>query len=258
MLYGCNHIIELHFPLQLKEIGDNAFTGCDNLTKLISESQVPPKANQCTFLNSKGRHMGDKTALMVHGNAHSAYANENYWRNFQHIQTVENNDATLKSLAVRHLSLTPAFNRDTFNYSIPVPGNYDLPRVIVDAESADPDAQVVGQGILKPALFEDTTFTVSVTAANNVDKNEYKINIRRISSDASLKSLKVNYLKLYPAFHRDTLNYVCVISNSEEISLLPEATNKYTKLSYNPFHKVEPGATTFNIRTVFSFDRFTH
>jgi hypothetical protein len=250
MFYGLNQITELRLPTSLKEIGDNAFTGCDNLTKLISESQTPPKVNQCTFLNSKGRHMSDKTTLIVCGNAYSAYTYANYWRNFQHIQTIESNDATLKSLAVRHLILTPAFNKDTFNYSILVPSNCDLSRVIIDAELSDLTAQLSGQGILRPAYFQDTTFTVSVIAVNGVDKKQYKINIRRISSDASLKSIKVNDLQLYPAFHKDTLNYVCVISNQEEISLLPEATSKYTKLNFNPFHKVAPGTTTFNIRSV--------
>jgi hypothetical protein len=207
--------------------------------------------NNNTFLNSKGRHIGDKTALIIHGDAHSTYTYANYWRDFQHIQTFESNDATLKSLAVRYLTLTPAFNRDTFNYSIVVPRNCDLSRVIIDAESADPDAQVVGQGILNPAYFQDTTFTVSVIAVNGVDRKQYKINIRRLGSDASLKSIQVNDLQIYPAFHKDTLNYVCIIPDSvETIRLSVEPAHKYTKLSYSSAYKIDFGKTTFNIRTV--------
>jgi hypothetical protein len=46
MLYGCKNITELQLPAALKEIGDNAFTGCDNLGEIISESQIPPQVNQ--------------------------------------------------------------------------------------------------------------------------------------------------------------------------------------------------------------------
>jgi hypothetical protein len=251
MLYGCNHITELHLPLYLKEIGDNAFTGCDNLVNLFCETAMPPKVNQCTFLGSKGRHIGNQTVLHIHGDALSAYSNTNYWRDFKHTQTLENNDAALKSLAVKHLSLTPAFDKNTFNYSIPVPGDYDLYSVIIDAESSDPTAQLSGQGMFKPVVFEDTTFKVSVTADNHVDRNDYKINIRKIGKDASLKSIQVNNLQLYPVFHKDTLDYVCIVPDSvETIRLSVEPAHKYTKLSYNPAHKIDWGKTTFNIHTV--------
>jgi hypothetical protein len=108
-----------------------------------------------------------------------------------------------------------------------------------------------GQGIFKPVVFEDTVFTVGVTAANHADRNEYKINIRRIGSDATLKSIKVNDLQLYPAFNKDTLDYVCIVPDSvETIRLSVEPAHKYTKLSYTPAHKIDWGKTTFNIRTV--------
>jgi hypothetical protein len=249
MLYGCYNITELHLPPELKEIGDNAFTGCDNLGKIICEVAIPPKVNRCTFLGSKGLHMGNKTVLHIHGEARSAYSNTDCWRDFKHIETLENNDATLKSLNVRYHSLTPAFDKDIFEYTIIV--SRDLYSVIIDAESADPDAQVSGQGIFKPVVFEDTVFTVGVTAANHADRNEYKINIRCIGSDASLKSIQVNDLQLYPTFHKDTLNYICIVPDSvETIRLSVEPAHKYTKLSYNPAYKIDLGKTTFNIRTV--------
>jgi hypothetical protein len=140
MLYGCYNITELQLLAALKEIGDNAFTGCDNLGKIISESQMPPKVNLCTFLGSKGLHMGNKTVLHVHGESRSAYSNANYWRGFKDIETLENDDATLKSLKVRYQNLTPAFNKDTFNYTVVVPR--DLNSIIIDAEPSGPDAQV--------------------------------------------------------------------------------------------------------------------
>jgi hypothetical protein len=127
----------------------------------------------------------------------------------------------------------------------------DLYSIIIDAESSDPDAQVGGQGIFKPVVFEDTVFTVSVTAANHADRNDYKINIRRIGSDATLKSVKVNDLQLYPAFNKDTLDYVCIVPDSvETIRLSVEPAHRYAKLSYNPEYKIDCGKTTFNIRTV--------
>jgi hypothetical protein len=53
MLYGCNNITELHLPTALKEIGDNAFTGCDNLGKIISVSAMPLKLTGVHFLVQK-------------------------------------------------------------------------------------------------------------------------------------------------------------------------------------------------------------
>jgi hypothetical protein len=150
---------------------------------------------------------------------------------------------------VKNYTIIPTFNKDTFNYTVVVPR--DLFYLNIDAQSTDPDAQVGGQGIFKPVVFEDTVFTVGVTAANHADRNEYKINIRRIGGDASLKSIQANNLQLYPTFNKDTLNYVCIVPDSvETIRLSAEPAHKYTKLSYNPAYKIDWGKTTFNIRTV--------
>jgi hypothetical protein len=249
MLYGCYNITELQLPTALKEIGDNAFTGCNNLTNLFCETAIPPTVNNCSFLNSKGRHMGNQTVLYLHGESRAAYTNANYWRGFTTVKTIENDVATLKSLKVRYQNLTPAFDRDIFEYSIIVTD--DPNSIIIDAEASDSTAQVSGQGIFKQVVFEDTVFKVGVIAANHADKKEYRINIRKIGTDASLKSIQVNDLQLYPAFNKDTLDYVCIVSDSvETIRLSVEPAHKYTKLSYNPAYKIDWGKTTFNIRTV--------
>ena len=155
------------------------------------------------------------------------------------IEREQNNNAKLQSLSIGNYTLTPAFNKDTLEYTVTVGEDVNiLNQDDVIAIPEDNNATVVKQGNLELSTTSDNYYRVTVTAENGVDKNVYAIKvIRPKSSDATLKSLEIIGGKLTPTFNKDTLEYNVTMGkdvtkfNKDNIKV--SINNGNAKISYN-------------------------
>ncbi|MDR0613800.1 MAG: cadherin-like beta sandwich domain-containing protein, partial [Dysgonamonadaceae bacterium] len=96
--------------------------------------------------------------------------------------------ASLKSLAVSSGALSPAFDAGTLNYSVTVPNSTGS--ITITAETNYATAQVTGAGV-KTLNVGDNSFDIAVDAEDPAIKNVYTVRVRRLSNDASLKSIRI-------------------------------------------------------------------
>ena len=115
----------------------------------------------------------------------------------------KNSNATLSSLSVDEGTLSPAFASGTTSYTVNV-GN-EIDKITVNAEATDSNADVEIEGADSLEVGENTV-TITVTSEDGTPK-VYTIKVIKAgSSDATLKSIKVNDV-LITGFDAETLEY---------------------------------------------------
>jgi hypothetical protein len=119
------------------------------------------------------------------------------------------NDAALSSLTVSTEDLS--FEANTTGDTINVPNFVSLVDVIGTASHAG--ATVIGN--VEDMILDvgDNIVNITVTAEDGTSMN-YTLTIRRLSNDATLKSLKVNSGTLSPPFDAYTTSYTVNVANS--------------------------------------------
>ena len=129
-------------------------------------------------------------------------------------------DATITSLSLTGVTLTPSFARDTDTYEADVAA--DVAQVTIEFVTTqasatgavvpgDSDASTPGHQIaLTPGL---NTITVNVTAADTITTRSYTINVKRAFSaqDALLEALSIDGFELSPAFASSTYAYTASV-----------------------------------------------
>ncbi len=131
-------------------------------------------------------------------------------------------DATLRELTVNittprgveALTLSPAFNSDSLNYTVSAA---QVDSFINIAATANYSAATIRNGDLgnKKLAVGDNTYTIQVTA-EDLSTLTYTIKIKRISlsKDATLKSLTASGITLTPVFNPATTTYTANVANS--------------------------------------------
>lgn len=156
----------------------------------------------------------------------------------------------LKSLSVSAGSLSPGFSPGNTNYSVSVPDA--VSSITISAEAEDGKASVSGAGN-KSLKYGSNKFTISVRAENGATK-EYSINVNREdnrSSDANLKSLKVNNGTLSPSFSAGTTSYTVDVPYSVgKLDISAEAADSNSKVNINNPELVAESTTTVTIHVV--------
>lgn len=120
-------------------------------------------------------------------------------------------DLLLKDLSVLGYELSPVFDSNVTKYEVIVPNNVtdvSIIAVLNDDKST--------YDIIKPneLVIGNNKIYVVVTNLNNETKT-YTVNvIRKLSSDASLKSLSVEGYQISPKFSSDVTNYELVVETS--------------------------------------------
>ena len=156
----------------------------------------------------------------------------------------------LKSLSVSAGSLSPNFSSGTTNYSVSV--GEDVSSININAEAEDGTAKVSGTGN-KSLKYGSNKFNISVKAENGSTKT-YTIDVNREdnrSSDANLKSLKVNNGTLSPSFSSGTTSYTIEVPYSvSKLNINAEAADSTSKVNINNPDLVAEGTTTVTIRVV--------
>ena len=119
------------------------------------------------------------------------------------VEREKNNDATLDSITVSEGILTPAFNKNTLNYTVNV--DNDVTSIEILATATDSNATVTGTGT-KQLNTGDNTVTIKVTSESG-SENTYTINVVRAkSSNNNLTDIKVDGNSI-ENFSSNTLKY---------------------------------------------------
>ena len=104
-----------------------------------------------------------------------------------------NSDATLSNLTVSEGTLTPDFNSTQFNYTVDV--EYNVTSIILTATLSDSNATIIGDGI-KNLHTGENTFTITVTAKDEVTTLSYTVMVNRALSITEIQQL--SNIKFYP------------------------------------------------------------
>jgi len=140
---------------------------------------------------------------------------------------VQSDNANLKTLSISGQNISPAFDKNTTNYTLTVPNS--VSSVTVNATAEDSKASVSGTGS-KSLNVGENTISVVVTAENKTKKT-YNIKVTREaasvvqSSDNTLKGLSVSGYDMSPAFNKDTTNYEVTVPNSANEIIVNHSKN---------------------------------
>ncbi|MDR0612101.1 MAG: leucine-rich repeat protein [Dysgonamonadaceae bacterium] len=131
-------LVSITLPSTLGYINELAFYSAGNLRTVICNRQTPPVIEAAAFQDADTSNI---TAIVPPGSV-SAYASAPVWKDFDIITS--NADASLRSLTVNNLTLSPPFNKDILNYSDTV--SNAVSGISVAAVSRNPFATVTGTG----------------------------------------------------------------------------------------------------------------
>ena len=155
----------------------------------------------------------------------SVTSTENVVRTYQVVVTrEENNEARLSNLSVSGSSLSPIFNKDTYEYEI-TSSNANL---VISATTIDKDAtyEILGATNL-PVGSSDVI--IRVTAKDKITTKDYILHVNRTSSNNNnLKSLEIVDEVYTPEFSKTTTVYYATVPrdvNNIYINALPEDEN---------------------------------
>lgn len=129
-------------------------------------------------------------------------------------------DNTLKDLGVSGFTISPAFNKDTTNYSVTVPNDTDKVKINAEVNDGKATFEVKGGDNLQVG---DNKVEVIVKAEDGSTK-VYTINVKKeekkqeeqpkLDSDATLSKLNVSGYTLNPTFNKNTNVYTINVGSA--------------------------------------------
>ncbi|MDR2467019.1 MAG: cadherin-like beta sandwich domain-containing protein [Prevotellaceae bacterium] len=156
-------------------------------------------------------------------------------------------DATLRSLSLGNVALSPAFSANTTNYTASVANS--VSSVTIAAAANHAKAKVAGAGT-KTLNAGANSFSVTVTAEDGTTKT-YNISVTRaapLSSDATLRSLSLGNVALSPAFSANTTNYTASAANSVTyVTIAAAANHAKAKVAGTGSITLNVGANNFSV-----------
>ena len=122
--------------------------------------------------------------------------------------TVLSSDATLASLTLSDIMLSPDFDSATTAYTATVDATVQA--TTVSATATDPSATIMGDGEM-PLTVGENTVEVMVTAEDGTTMMTYTVTVTVLSSDATLASLTLSDITLEPVFDSATTAYTATV-----------------------------------------------
>lgn len=169
------------------------------------EEQVPDISNDNSPTNDEETNNGEQDG----------------WSNLSSESTVSSN-ASLKSMQLDVVGISPNFNKNTTSYWITVPTAVDS--IEVTAIPEDANATVSVEGNYNLADVQNYIY-IRVTAEDGVTRKVYTINVTRSDNEeeinADLNSLAIEGVLLEPEFREDIMEYtVNLESDLEKLNIL--------------------------------------
>ena len=164
------------------------------------------------------------------------------------VEQPKSSNADLNTLSVSGYTISPAFDKDTLNYTLTVPNNQT--EVTINATLADGKASIAGTGrrtldvganpLKVTVKAEDGTtkiYTINVTRSEDTSTPETDTR----SGDATLKSLSVSNQNISPAFDKSKTSYTLTVPNdttSIDVSAIANDSKATVTISGNTNLKV--------------------
>lgn len=144
-------------------------------------------------------------------------------------------DASLASLAITNVAISPAFNAEVTEYTATVP--YSVDSAVITAAATDSTATLAINGGASPKTVAlvagSNAISVVVTAASGATKT-YTVNLTRTvpATDTSLGNLTVSAGRLTPMFSPKTISYEAgVTSTTSVVTVSANAINEFATLT---------------------------
>ena len=173
-----------------------------------------------------------------------------------HVHKSADNNAYLKTLSVKSGEFSPEFDPTVLNYTVRLPNNIkELTPDMVTAIPQDGDANVLKSGKISISTKNYTTYTIVVTAADNITQVTYQIDvIREIGNEHTLLTLKPKTGYLQQTFKPVNTQYTYLMPTTKTTVSIDDfmytLTDENSVVSYSePIDLTVDGhPTIFNIR----------
>ncbi len=162
-------------------------------------------------------------------------------------------DASLSGLSIPNTTLSPAFNKNTYDYTADLK---DVKSVEVKATASDPNAKVQISDNYKNLQKGENTISVVVTSEDGSKKLTYKIKVNLELTpteeelklaDASLTSLEIKDQKI--EFNPEEVKYYLEVPyNITSLEITPKTTNENATFEISGNDKFIVGKNTVNIK----------
>jgi hypothetical protein len=165
------------------------------------------------------------------------------------------NDATLKNFILTDTNgvvHSPVFNPDDLFYTDTVAS--DISGIWIEAKANYMESDVYGHIGFQDLDVGDNDFTVRIDSEDKTVTNEYKLKVRRLSNDATLKELTVSEGTLTPAFDSCTFVYTDTVQQVSSIVLTPVTNYEFADVSITGPDPLNFGDNIFTV-TVTSEDK---
>ena len=135
--------------------------------------------------------------------------------------TLLSSDATLASLSLSDITLSPDFDSATTEYTATVAY---VEATTVEAMATHSGATIDGAGEMS-LMVGDNTVEVMVTAEDGTTTMTYTVTVTLLSSDATLASLSLSDITLSPDFDSATTEYTATVAYVEATTVEAMATH---------------------------------
>ena len=151
-------------------------------------------------------------------------------------------DATLSSLSLSGVTLTPVFAAGTTAYTASVANSVTETNVMASASDANASVEVKvngvadQDGVVPLAVGADNVITVIVTAQDGEITQTYSVRVTRAgSSEASLSALSLSGVRLTPAFASGTVAYTSSVGHAvTEATVTASASDASASVEITP------------------------
>ena len=199
------------------------------------------EGQEVSISGNKGLTLGENTIIV-----HVLAANKVDSKDYIITVTKEKNDnAYLKSLEVEGYSISPGFNKGTYEYTLEVENEIDEVRIIAEAEEITSTVSETGMHTIEKGLNE---ITLVVTAEDESTK-EYTVKITRIGSRNNyLKSLEVEGHLVNPEFDKEEPEYTLNVAYEiDRVNIVAEAEDSNAFVTGDGEFILEVGENIRNI-----------
>ena len=156
---------------------------------------------------------------------------------------ISKENAKLQILRINNLGITPAFDRNIFNYYLTVSNNISEIEVLAIAENSKATVEITGNTNLKEGL---NVIDIKVISEDKTKTNNYTIEVTKTSNielaNTNLEILAIENILLNPPFDENITNYSVEVSNEENtLNIFAVPQNENAKVQINGQNDIKEG-----------------
>ena len=166
---------------------------------------------------------------------------------------ISKENAKLQILRINNLGITPAFDRNIFNYYLTVSNNISEIEVLAIAENSRATVEITGNTNLKEGL---NVIDIKVISEDKTKTNNYTIEVTKTSNielaNTNLEILAIENILLNPPFDENITNYSVEVSNEENtLNIFAVPQNENAKVQINGQNDIKEGKNQVEVIEVY-------